>query len=769
MANVTTLLKYSLKTNVVKSIYFEIISKVSQYYYTFGRSKPWPTVTATDPITNVQYTVSSDDDPPAVSDSYPFELSVRNNMQSAKYIDSNDAAIVVDRHDWFVGRIYDQYDDYSADLPSYTGAISIDTATFYVITDQFNVYKCLYNNNNAQSLVKPTGTNPTSFITSDGYVWKFMYTIPLSLRNKFISSRYIPVLTSLSDQFYSRGSINSFLIENKGKGYISSTWKVSEVIVLNGGSGYTVGGTVLRFDAAPTGGTRATAVVTSVDSNGAITAVNVTNVGNKYKIQPQLDVISSPVGAAGASFLVLYEKNYTTGYTELKITGDGYNKNNPYSIKSVNIVNRGVFSALPSGDLVAFPSTKKLYGRQADIDITFRERVGFAGTYEIDEVTVLSKGFGYDAPLVFGQNVLSPQLTAAGAILDFNTATQKNEAEIIPFLNANGEIVSIQITEAGIGYTYANVTAICYKNIDGAYVPTQEGLSISDPRYVAGFKTASIKLNFGVGTIDSKQSNVELLAVDGSIEVINVDNGGTGYSSTTELQVIGDGTGCVCQPVVKNGKITRVIVTNIGKNYKSATVVAVGGGAGAILRPIISPKGGHGKDTVSELYAKTIMLVTSLSAESNQGIPISNDYRQVAILKNPTEYANETFYKRTIASTCALLEADVTAVNTIAYNAIALDDELAYSSDPSKLFTVVEKANVGDKYYLVVTLDSNFLPVVGSTVTKTSGQNVYTFNISSVEAPDIDKYSGEMLYIDNRLKFTSNAEQAVVVSTLITF
>ena len=105
MATGTTLLKYSLKTNIVKSIFFEIISKVSRYYYTFGRSSVWPTVTAIDNQNQV-YTVSSEEDPPAVSDSYPYELETRRNMIYSKYIDSNDVAVVVNRVNWQPGTVY---------------------------------------------------------------------------------------------------------------------------------------------------------------------------------------------------------------------------------------------------------------------------------------------------------------------------------------------------------------------------------------------------------------------------------------------------------------------------------------------------------------------------------------------------------------------------------------------------------------------------------------------------------------------------------------
>ena len=83
---------------------------------------------------------------------------------------------------------------------SSTGKQKLEEAAFYVVTDEYNVYKCLDNNNNARSTVKPTGTALDPFETSDGYIWKFMYNIPINLRNKFYTDDHIPVVSALTWQ-----------------------------------------------------------------------------------------------------------------------------------------------------------------------------------------------------------------------------------------------------------------------------------------------------------------------------------------------------------------------------------------------------------------------------------------------------------------------------------------------------------------------------------------------------------------------------------------
>ena len=100
-----------------------------------------------------------------------------------------------------------------------SGSQKLETCQFYVMTEDYNVYKCLDNNNNAQSTAKPLGTSVDPVTSSDGYIWKYMYTVPINLRNKFLSETHIPVMSALTNQFYSNGSVDSIIINNKGTGY----------------------------------------------------------------------------------------------------------------------------------------------------------------------------------------------------------------------------------------------------------------------------------------------------------------------------------------------------------------------------------------------------------------------------------------------------------------------------------------------------------------------------------------------------------------------
>ena len=112
-----------------------------------------------------------------------------DEMVSLKRIIPTDIAHVVKRIDWTKYTSYAAYDNLDPDL---------FTKPFYVINSEFNVYKCIYNNNENESLVEPTGNSLDIITLSDGYRWKYMYSIGIGDRLKFLTNKWMPVI---SDDF----------------------------------------------------------------------------------------------------------------------------------------------------------------------------------------------------------------------------------------------------------------------------------------------------------------------------------------------------------------------------------------------------------------------------------------------------------------------------------------------------------------------------------------------------------------------------------------
>jgi len=215
-----SIFKQRFKKTIVDAVYNEVVSNTATYYHWFGKENAW-----TDFLSPFIGS-SISDEPGRPSENFRYELHVRRDILTAKKINTSDVSYVVNRIDWVVDTVYDMYDDAyetsangGSNVVGYYGATRLEDARYYVLTTDYNVYKCIDNNYNSLSTVMPTGTSTTTITTSDGYKWKFMYSMPVALRNRFLSSTYMPVATALKSQFFSNGELGSIVIENGGSGY----------------------------------------------------------------------------------------------------------------------------------------------------------------------------------------------------------------------------------------------------------------------------------------------------------------------------------------------------------------------------------------------------------------------------------------------------------------------------------------------------------------------------------------------------------------------
>ena len=144
---------------------------------------------------------TNDANPPTPQDSIGYGYSVNADTIAMKKVNYADMTLAIPRINWTSGRVYTMFEHDSPEeiIPNN-----------YVVTDsgnQYNVYKCINNRayvddavgvQTVASTVKPTSTSTTEFQeTSDGYVWKYMYSIELSDALKFLTKDYIPVDTIL--------------------------------------------------------------------------------------------------------------------------------------------------------------------------------------------------------------------------------------------------------------------------------------------------------------------------------------------------------------------------------------------------------------------------------------------------------------------------------------------------------------------------------------------------------------------------------------------
>ncbi|CAB5221587.1 hypothetical protein UFOVP240_204 [uncultured Caudovirales phage] len=374
-----------------------------------------------------------------------------------------------------------------------------------------------------------------------------------------------------------------------------------------------------------------------------------------------------------------------------------------------------------------------------------------------------------------------------GSNFTYSLYTTKSEAKLIPILE-NGQVSGVSVVDSGVGYTNAVLTV---NSTSGA--------------------GATLSANLTVGNIQSLQANNEILSVAGAVDAIKIISGGYGYGTAT-VSIIGDGSDAAASAVINDidGSIEKITITNRGYGYTFANVVIYGNGFGATARAIMPPFGGHGRNAPDELFARTLMFYTNMSSDLNQGLSVNNDYRQVGIVKNPYAYGTTNRFTSLLGSGCFVVQASidtalfpkdslvfinrgtswvgntaVTAGTKIYYGEnlyLVTQDGTTGASGPSHTYgtvangsTVLLYVGTPRRYYRIVVVSTtsallqslnNDTPTVSDTLLNSNNNS---FKPLAVGYPTVDKYSGQLMYIDNKAGFTPSDNETVTFRTVIKF
>ena len=280
------------------------------FYLGIGRPQAFATSTRGDARTNNEGTDTSPVTPAdnVNSQHFPFD-----DMLAAKKITSTDVTFAVPRRNWATGTTYDiyrhDYGEYATGtttaITANSGASTLHDATFYVLTTDRNVYKCLDNDGNTASTVEPTGTSTSILSTADGYKWKYMYTLSASQQSNFLSTDFMAVATnSTVSSAAVDGAINVCKIKTAGSGGTDGTH--TGIAIRGDGSSGTVSVTV---------------------TSGTITAVTVTNAGTGYTfgtISNAQIVAAGATSLTGAEIDVIIEPKGGHGFNAVEELGGFY-------------------------------------------------------------------------------------------------------------------------------------------------------------------------------------------------------------------------------------------------------------------------------------------------------------------------------------------------------------------------------------------------------------------------------------------------------------
>jgi hypothetical protein len=282
-------------------------------------------------------------------------------------------------------------------------------------------------------------------------------------------------------------------------------------------------------------------------------------------------------------------------------------------------------------------------------------------------------------------------------------------------------------------------------------------------------------------------STVSAAATDGAIDNIVITAGGSSYSSTPTVTITGDGSGATASATVAGNAVTGITITDNGSGYTFATVtISGGGGTGATAEAIISPKGGHGFDAVAELGGHFVMTATTLTAGESDDFTTANDFRQIGLVVNPTNFGTATIAS---ASTARQTFAVVFPSGT---GDFVIDEEINQAST-NAVGKVVEWDSTSRILFYQQERFSDFGTHTDGSAPAFSGANAITGQTSGTTRtpdttassvtfgsttitltsgyanPELQPDSGNIVYLEQRRPINRNTDQSEDIRLIIEF
>lgn len=198
-----------LQPSFKKAIVEELLNNVSSnssYYYAFAANP-------------VAYNGAT---PTNTQDDYRAQFEYDWYMLFGKKLSVGDFAPLVQNNLWTANTVYRRYDNTDTELYS--------NNMYYVISPPnydggtYNIYKCIdVPANGAPSTYKPSLIQYSSFQTDDGYVWKYLSSVPYRIYKKFYNLKYAPIVANTILSLYGNAycGVEKVMITNSGIGYAS--------------------------------------------------------------------------------------------------------------------------------------------------------------------------------------------------------------------------------------------------------------------------------------------------------------------------------------------------------------------------------------------------------------------------------------------------------------------------------------------------------------------------------------------------------------------
>jgi hypothetical protein len=314
-------------------------------------------------------------------------------------------------------------------------------------------------------------------------------------------------------------------------------------------------------------------------------------------------------------------------------------------------------------------------------------------------------------------------------------------------------------------------------------------------------------------------------AVDGSIKIVSITNRGVGVGTAnrtyTRVPIKGDGDGAECTVTINaDQEVDSVIISSQGSGYTYGNVDLNAsdipqGSTNPLFSVIISPQGGHGADIYKELGAKNVLLYSRIENDvENPDFIIGNQIARIGIIRNPKAYdsiqnlnidkASALYALKLIGAASSTTEftpdaiitqkigTGVTAAGRVV-NYDPITGVLKYWQDRTLAgFTTTPGAGIGvtnpvygynlNKFTSSPTGTGNLEIVQGTTslgidtsftgISTVINNRTYYLGQSftnGISNPEVKKYSGEIIYVDNRPSITRSTNQKEDIKVILQF
>lgn len=322
----------------------------------------------------------------------------------------------------------------------------------------------------------------------------------------------------------------------------------------------------------------------------------------------------------------------------------------------------------------------------------------------------------------------------------------------------NGSIDVIDVTANGSGYatvsgTFANVSnSTAIELAVGAN--TTDGFFTGYNVFITGGKGATQLRN-----ITGYDGDIRRIIVNTAFSP--VPNTSSSYVVSPKVAIVGDGQNAIAYSNVVEGQIKSVTVINNGSNYSQANVVITSNsGSGATAEAFVAPFGGHGKLPFKELNAHNLMISKDFNYDENGNLFTDNNFRSIAIIKNPLQ-----------SNTGAIASLDLydltTTLNLTSWNGTPFDEDEKITGGTTGTFAnVVSFSNSTSSTATlnIVNLDGTF-----STESITGANSGAVATVSSINNNELDFYSGEVVYVENRSPIQRNTKQREKIKVVFQF